>query len=96
MSKLKFDGTHLKDGSKTIANVNGNNIRKENGSTVIGNISGNNIRQGSGSTVLFNLSGDDIRQGSGSTKIATMKDVDASIEGPGKALKAALWVLCCR
>lgn len=96
MSKLKFDGTNLKDGSKVLANVKGHDIRKESGSTVIGNIKDKHIRQGSGSTVLFNLSGDDIRQGSGSTKIATMKDVDAAIEGPGKELKAALWLLCCR
>jgi hypothetical protein len=33
----------------------------------------------------------DIRQGSGSTRIATMKDVDSAIEGPGKITKAALW-----
>ena len=96
MSKLKFDGKNLKEGSTVIANISGNNIRSGNGSTVVGNISGDNIRQGNGSTVLFNISGDNIRQGNGSTIIAKMKDVDADIEGPGKTFKAALWVLCCR
>ena len=96
MSKLKFDGKNLKDGGTIIANISGNNIRRGNGSAIIGNISGNNIRQGNGSTILFNVAGDNIRQGNGSTIIAKMKDVDAEIDGPGKALKAALWVLCCR
>ncbi len=96
MAKYKFDGTNLKDGGKTIANVKGNNIRKGTGSHVIGNIRGDHIRQGSGSSVIFNVRGDDIRQGSGSSKIATMKDVEKAIDGPGKIVKAALWVLCCR
>jgi len=96
MTKYKFDGTNLKDGSKTIANVKGNDIRKDTGATVIGNIKGDDIRQKTGATVLFNLKGDDIRQGTGASKIATMKDVDKVIDGPGKVVKAALWVLCCR
>jgi K+/H+ antiporter YhaU regulatory subunit KhtT len=96
MAKYKFDGTNLKEGSKTLANVQGNNIRKETGSTVIANIQGDNIRQGTGSTVLANVRGDEIRQGTGTTKIATMKDVDSAIEGPGRVVKAALWFVCCR
>ena len=96
MAKLKFDGKSLKDGSKTIANVSGTNIREGSGSKTVANISGNNIREGSGSKVLFNVSGDDIRQGSGSSKMATMKDVDAQIDGPGKIVKAALWAYYCR
>lgn len=95
-AKFKFDGKTLKEGSRTVANVSGNNIRKESGSTTIANISGNNIRQGSGSTTIANVSGADIRQGSGSTKIGTMKDVDAAIEGPGGVIKAALWFVCIR
>lgn len=96
MAKYKFDGTNLKDGSKMIANVKGNDIRQGNGSTVIGNIKGDAIREKNGSTVIFNIKGDDIRQGNGSTKIATMNNVNDDIEGPGKVVKAALWVLCCR
>ncbi len=97
MAKYKFDGTYLKEGSKTIANVKGNDIREGTGSiNTVGNIKGDDIRQKTGSTVMFNIKGDDIRQGTGSSKIATMKDVDKEIEGPGKVVKAALWVLFCR
>ena len=96
MAKCTFDGTNLKDGGKIIANVQGNNIREGSGSCVIGNIQGNNIRQGSGSLVMFNVKGDNICQGSGSSRIGTKKDVDNAISGPGKVIKAALWVLCCR
>jgi hypothetical protein len=96
MTKYLFDGTKLKYGAKTIANVKRNVIYHGDGATVIGNIKGNNIRLKNGSTVIFNIKGDDIRQGSGSLKIATMKDVDKEIKGPGKITKAALWVLCCR
>lgn len=96
MAKYKFDGTNLKEGSKVIANVKGNDIREGNGSTVVANIKGDDIRQKNGSTIMFNIKGDDIRQGSGSTKIATMKEVDKDIEGPGKLIKAALWIQFCR
>lgn len=96
MSHYKFDGTNLKEGGRIIANVKGHEIREGSGSHVIGNLKGDDIRQGSGSTILFNVRGDDIRQGSGSTRIATLRDVDAAIEGPGKLVKAALWLLVCR
>ena len=96
MAKYKFDGTYLKDGSKVLANVKGSDIREGNGSIIIGNVKGDDIRQKNGSTVIFNIRGDDIRHGNGSSKIATMKDVDKEIEGPGKVVKAALWLLCCR
>lgn len=96
MAKYKFDGTKLKDGSKVVANVKGNDIREGTGSRVVANIRGDNIRSGSGSSVTFNVRSDDIRQGSGSSKIGSMKDVDKVIDGPGKIVKAALWVLFCR
>jgi hypothetical protein len=96
MAKYKFDGTELKDGGKTVANVRGDDIREGSGSHVIGNIRGDDIRQGSGSSVMFNIRGDEIRQGSGSSKIGTMENVHSAIDGPGKVVKAALWVLCCR
>jgi len=66
------------------------------GSTVISNIKGDDIRQGSGTTVIFNVKCDEIRQGSGSSRIATMKDVDGAIAGPGRVVRAALWVLYVR
>jgi hypothetical protein len=63
MANYTFDGTNLKEGSTTIANVKGNEIRKGLSSSVIGNIKGDEIRQGSGSAVLFNVKNDEIRQG---------------------------------
>ena len=94
MAQYKFDGRYLKEGGKTIANVKGDKIRKGTSTNVIGNIKGDMIRKGSGTTPLFNLRGDNIRRGSGTTKLATMKDVDKAIDGPGKIVKAALWALC--
>ena len=97
MSKYKFDGIVLKDGSKVIATVKGDKIHEGTTSKVIANIRDDRIRQGSGSTVLFNIHGDDISQGTSlGSKVATMKDVDKAIEGPGKVVKAALWLLFCR
>lgn len=96
MAQYTFDGTYLKEGSTVIANVRGDEIRKGNSFTTIGNIKGNEIRQGSSFTTIFNVSGDEIRQGSSFTRIATMNDVDRAIDGPGRVVKAALWVLCCR
>ncbi|WP_127716744.1 hypothetical protein [Halobacteriovorax sp. HLS] len=91
MAKLKFDGTKLKDGGRTIANVSGDRIREGTGSRTVLNISGDKVREGTGSRTLFNVSGDKIREGTGSRKIADMDDVDKSIDGPGKVVKAALW-----
>jgi hypothetical protein len=96
MAKYKFDGTYLKEGSTVLANVKGNEIREGRGTTVIGNIKGDEIRQKHGTTIMFNIKGDEIRQGNSTSKIATMKDVDKEIDGPGKVVKAALWLLCCR
>ena len=92
MSSYKFDGKKLKRGGTTVANVSGTRIRKGSGSSAICNIRDDNIRDGSGSSTKFNLRGDDIRSGSGSSKIATMKDVDKDIDGPGRVVKAALWL----
>ena len=96
MATLKFDGRLLKDGARVIANVQGNNIREGNGARVIANIKVDYIRKGSSSLVIFNIKGADIRQGSGASRIATMKDVNSAIEGPGKVVKAALWLCCVR
>jgi hypothetical protein len=96
MANYKFDGRNLKQGSTTIANVSGNNIRKGSGSSVLCNVSGDKIRQGSGSSVLCNVSGDKIRQGSGSSTIAKMSDVRRAIDGPGGVTLAALWFTCVR
>ena len=92
MSAYKFDGRYLKRGGTIVANVQGDNVRKGNSSTTVANIRGDHIRKGSGSSTEFNLRGDDIRQGSGSSRIAQMRDVDKDIDGPGRVVKAALWL----
>ena len=91
MAKYKFDGKKLKDGAKVIANVSGDKLREGSGSKVIANINGEQVRERSGSKVYFNVKGNDLREGTGSKKLATMKDVENAIEGPGKTIKAALW-----
>ncbi len=96
MADYKFDGEKLKHRGTTVANVRGDNIRKGSGSTTVANVRGDDIRSGSGSTKLANLRGDDIRQGSGSSKIGTMRDVDNAIDGPGRVVKAALWLMFVR
>ena len=70
MAKFKFDGQYLKDGSRVVANVKGDHIRKDRGSTVVANLKDDHIRDGQGSTVIANLKGEDIRKGRGSTRIA--------------------------
>ena len=92
MAKFKFDGQYLKDGSRVVANVKGYHIRKDRGSTVVANLKDDHIRDGRGSTVIANLKGEDIRKERGSTRIARMRDVDGDIDGPGRLVKAALWL----
>ena len=92
MAKFKFDGQYLKDGSSVVANVKGDHIRKDRGSTVVANLKDDHIRDGRGSTVIANLKGEDIRKERGSTRIARMRDVDGDIDGPGRLVKAALWL----
>ena len=96
MASYKFDGTLLKQSGKTIANVSGDKIREGSGGKVVANVRNDQIRQGSGGTVVFNVRGDNVCQGSGSSRIATMKDVNNAIDGPGKVVKAALWLIFCR
>ena len=93
---LKFDGKKLKDGGKTLANVNGDRIREGNGTKTLLNVRDDKIREGNGTKTLFNLKKNDIREGSGTRKIADMDDVKDDIDGPGGVMLAALWVLFCR
>ena len=99
MSKLSFDGTKLKSGSTVLANIRdvGTKICKGATSTVVATIKDDKICKGSStSTVLFNIRKNDLCEGTGSHKIATMKDVEADIDGPGHVIKAALWLMFCR
>ena len=92
MAAYTFDGRRLKKGARVIANVAGDRIREGTGSTVACNIHGERIRDGTGSRVMFNLRGDVIREGTGGRRIARMRDVDDDIDGPGRVVKAALWL----
>jgi hypothetical protein len=96
MTEYRFDGLALKSGGKTIANVKGNEIREGTGSRVVANIHGEEIRGGTGSHALFNIKGDEIRSGTGPSRVAKLSAVDADISGPGRVVKAALWLFFCR
>jgi hypothetical protein len=93
--KMKFDGSKLKDGSRTVANVRGDKIYDGSGSSkCLVNIRNDKIYEGSGSSkCIANLRRDKLYEGSGSSKtIATTKDIDKAIDGPGGLTKAALWI----
>tara|TARA_B100001123_G_C15191473_1_gene979561 strand:- start:803 stop:1099 length:297 start_codon:yes stop_codon:yes gene_type:complete len=93
---LKFDGTKLKDGSKTIANVNGDKIREGTGIRTLANVKGDKIREGTGIKTLANVNGDKIREGTGIKTIFTMRDVDKAISINGRVsdgIAAALYLL---
>lgn len=96
MATYKFDGDKLKKGGQTLANVRGDKICRGSGSTTICNIRDDRICEGSGPSTAFNVRGDDIRKGSGGSRIATMRDVDKDIDGPGRTVKAALWLYIVR
>ena len=91
MGSFNFDGQYLKEGSRVVANK-GDHIRKERGSAVVANLKDDHIRDGRGSTMVANLKGDDIRKERSSTRIGRMRDVDWDIDGPGRLVKAALWL----
>lgn len=92
MARIKFDGKYLKRGSSAIANVRKDKICKGLGSNATCNIRGEKICDGLGSNASFNVKGKDIRRGNTSSKIASMKEVDKAIDGPGHIVKAALWL----
>ena len=87
----KFDGTKLKDGSRTIANVRGKKICEGVGSKTLLNIRNDKVCEGVGSKTLFNMRNDHLCKGVGSSKFADMDDVRDDIEGPGGITLAALW-----
>ena len=92
---MKFDGSKLKDRSKTAANVRGDRIYDGSGSSkCLVNIRNDRIYEGSGSSkCIANLRRDKLYEGSGSSRtIATMKDIDKAIDGLGGVTKAALWI----
>ncbi len=97
---LKFDGKFLKDGTKTLCNVNGNKIYEGSGPfKALANIQGDNIYKGSGPfKVLANIKGDKIYEGSGQFKVLiktsdAARKIGATSRGP---LTAAIWYLFCK
>ena len=82
---IKFDGTKVKDGSKTIANVYRDALKEgsSSGGKTLGNIYRDAIKLGSssGGKTLCNISRGDIREGSssGGKKLISLKDAAKSI-----------------
>ena len=97
---LKFDGTRLTDGGKTLANVTGDRIYEGiNRSKALANIHGDRIYEGiNRSKALANVHGDRIYEGLNRSKILfktsdAAKKIGSTSQGP---LTAALWYLFCR
>ena len=95
-AKYKFDGTKLTEKYKStaIANVRGDKIYKgTSASSPIANVRGDKIHKGSssGAPPVANVRYDWLCSGSSSSRICKMKDIHNEIEGPGEAIKAALW-----
>jgi hypothetical protein len=89
----KFDGTKLKDGSKTIFNVNGDKIREGTGSSTVANVSGDKIRKGTGSSTVGNVKNSTLRKGTGSSTWMKMRDIEKEISGhTSDVMRAALWL----
>ena len=97
MASYKFDGSKLKMGSKTIANVRNNKIY-EGTSTAkcLANIKGDKIYLGSSTAkCIANINSDKIYEGSSTAKrICYLKDVHKVIDGPGGVTLVALWFVC--
>lgn len=92
--KLEYKRNLLKDGSKTIANINGDRLRSGNGSSTICNVRDDNVRKANGSTTLCNVRNGDIRDGNGSSRKAKVKDIKKMIRGSeslSDVFVAAIW-----
>ena len=90
----KFDGTKLKDGSKTIFNVSGDKIREGTGITTVANVSGDNIRSGTGISTAGNVKNGNLRKGTGISTWMKMRDIEKEISGhTSDVMRAALWMV---
>ena len=93
-AKFKFDGDKLteKNRTTTIATVRGNKIFAKTSYTTTANVRGSKIFDGNSSTkVVANVRSGNLCSEASSSKICKMKDIHNQIEGPGEAIKAALW-----
>ena len=91
---IKFDGTKVKDGSKTIANFSGDKLRKAAGTSTLCNIRDDKVRRGTGTSTLCNVKNGDIRDGTGTSRKAKVRDVKKMIKGSeslSDVFIAAIW-----
>lgn len=93
-TSYKFDGTKLtkRGSSTTIATVRGDKICKGTSTSTTATIRGDKVCDGTSSTTAYTIRGDNICQKTSTSRYKKMKDVDSDIEGPGKVVKAALWL----
>jgi|TARA_B100001939_G_scaffold144148_1_gene124810 hypothetical protein len=92
--KLEYRRDQLKDGSKTIANIKGDKLRKGTGSSTLCNVRDDKVRRGTGSSTLCNVKNGDIRDGTGSSRKAKVKDIKRMIKGSeslSDVFIAAIW-----
>ena len=92
--KLEYRRDQLKDGSKTIANISGDKLRKGTGSSTLCNVRDDKVRRGTGSSTLCNVKNGDIRDGTGSSRKAKVKDIKKMIKGSeslSDVFVAAIW-----
>tara|TARA_B100000965_G_C19032060_1_gene515774 strand:- start:56 stop:352 length:297 start_codon:yes stop_codon:yes gene_type:complete len=97
--KLEYRREQLKDGSKTIANIRGDKLRKGTGSSTLCNVRDDKVRRGTGSTTLCNVKNGDIRDGTGSSRKAKVKDIKRIIKGSeslSDVFVAAIWQMFIR
>ena len=93
---IKFDGTKVKDGSKTIGNVYRDALKEgsSTGGKTLGNIYRDSIRLGSssGGKTLCNIYRGDIREGSstGGKKLISLKDAAKKIGTSSQGHSTAL------
>ena len=92
--KLEYRREQLKDGSKTIANIRGDKLRKGTGSSTLCNVRDDKVRRGTGTSTLCNVRNGDIRDGTGTSRKAKVRDVKKMIKGSeslSDVFLAAIW-----
>ena len=92
--KLEYRREQLKDGSKTIANIRGDKLRKGTGSSTLCNVRDDKVRRGTGTSTLCNVKNGDIRDGTGTSRKAKVRDVKKMIKGSeslSDVFIAAIW-----